>query len=466
MSSQPVTSTIHRIWPATAALLAFAIVTGTALFPSHTLVATCLLAAFLAGSLLSPFLMFGLYYAISQTVVGLQLPFLPVSLNQMVFMAFLGAIARQTLDRKLRIPNSWPLWSMIALGSIMTLSALTGVSNELGRMTAKSIVTLSIVSVALALLIKSKAEVQLVFWAFLIPTMLNGAVGAVEAILNTGFFETKVHLAEGFFRINGVSPNSIVLAQSCLFALPMALYLARHGRNRLQHMAAVFCAGFLLAITARTFNFQNLIIAPVIVVSAAALFRGQLARRLLLGCAVAALLAVPFLFPIMNARLQRIHSGTDESMRLRMDNAINAMQVYKSHPWFGAGLGSFPDAWWSVRSMDTYINQYEEIPRQQEVDQIYFLLLAETGIIGFAINIVFYLAMIAFIWRARAKHRNDPPVADFAAVLLIIWVQYLASGLTQDAIFHMRTWLLFGMSAALVNVVACRVPSDKPAQFP
>jgi O-antigen ligase len=434
---------------------------GFAFAPSAALIGSILLASFLFGMFVSPFLLFGLYYGISQTATSVRIPFVPVSLNQILFMAFLGAMASRWLTATVKIPRTWPFWAFITLAVLMTASAATGVSRELGLLTAKSIVTLSVVSASVALLATSLPKVRLVFWAFLIPTVLNGCVGMTEAVFNTGFFEMKLHFAQQYFRINGISPNSIDLAQACLFVFPMALYLARHGLERGERIAAGIVAAFLLLVVGRTFNLQNLLIVPVLVLAAAALFRGQMGRRIMVASIAAAILAGPFLIAPVSSRIERLATGeVDESMRLRQDNRANSMRVFRTYPLIGAGLGSYQDAWWPVRSMDTYYNQYEEIPRQQDVDFNYALLLAETGMLGFGIHLIFYISMIVMVWklRRRAFTNGQIPLQDFASVLLLLWLQYIVSGFTQDNIFHMRSWLIFAMSAALAQLIAAYHP--------
>lgn len=416
------------------------------------LTAICLSLA--AGFLAPVFVVFGLYYAVSQTVASVRLPLIPLSLNQMLFLGLMGSWVRCYLRGKIFFPQRAPMLAILSLAVFLITSALTGVSRELGLTAARTVVILFAASLAIASMEHSLPDLRRLFWAILHATVANGLVGMGEAILNRGIFDSSPHYLGGLFRINGICPNAIVFAHVCTFALPMALYLCRHCERPAGRSAAAISGGFLVMMIFRTLNLQSLLILPIILLAAAWLFRGTLAKRMLVGVAIVAVLAVPLVAPALSERLERMAQGqVDPSLRIRRDNRINAMEVFNARPLFGAGLGSYPNAWWPVRSFDTYYNQYEEVPRKQEVDFNYLRLLAETGVIGLALNMLLYVVLIVWLWQRRKRWllTGNSPAADFASVLLLLWVLYLMSSFTQDTILYIRTWLMLALTAIVLG---------------
>ena len=309
-------------------------------------------------------------------------------------------------------------------------------------------------------------------WAILLPTVANAGVALAESMVNHGIFDRRPDYFHGFFRVNGVAPNSIVFAHICLFAFPFALYLCRHGRQRWQRAAALAASFFLLAMTLRTFNRQSLLLMPIIVVGAAWLFRGRLGRWMLIGVAVGALATGPVIVPTVIARLQTFGQlGTDASFQIRRDNMINSMQLLKAYPWFGAGLGSFPDAWWHTRSLKTFYNQYEVTPRAQEVDMSYVRIAAETGWVGLGLNLIFYFLMTFYVWLVRRtiireSNTRFSPLADYLSILLLAWLFFLLTSAMQDTILYVRSWLMFGLTAGLSGLLGSRFVADERNHLP
>ncbi len=455
MASAPLPFSLDRRVAAMliAAAVGIGIAAGVQFSSAIGLMALIIAAA--VAFLCSPLFLFGLYYGVSQFTAGVHVPYLPISLNQALFLATFLSLSRWLLMGQLIRPRGWALWSMLALTLFLTISALTGYSHELGRIAAKTVITLALMSLAISSTLNSPARIRQFCWAILLPTLANGAVAMAESIVNHGIFDRRPDFFHGFFRVNGVAPNSIVFAHICLFALPFALYLCRHSTHRWQRAMALLSAFFLLALTLRTFNRQSLLLMPILILGAAWLFRGALGKWMLIGVAAGAVIAGPVIIPTVIARLQTFSQlGTDASFRIRRDNMINALQLLKEDPLFGAGLGSFPDAWWHVRSFRTFYNQYEVTPRVQEVDMSFIRLAGETGWTGLLLNIAYYLAMTMYVWRMRRRiiHQSsaaNSALIDYLSILLLAWLFFILTSAMQDTILYVRSWLMFGMTAGL-----------------
>ncbi len=108
---------------------------------------------------------------------------------------------------------------------------------------------------------------------------------------------------------------------------------------------------------------------------------------------------VIFLFLIILYSLFMIHNSTEESIVVRMALNESAITMWRQHPLFGVGLGNF------------LVRLPESIPTRQiyflqPVHNIYLLVLAETGVVGF---VLFFLLLWTSIKGlvVRIKERNE-----------------------------------------------------------
>jgi len=188
---------------------------------------------------------------------------------------------------------------------------------------------------------------------------------------------------------------------------------------------------------------------PVLVALAAWEYRGRLGQAMLAGMVAGVLVLGPTVGPTVVSRLTQLGSvRTDMSYRIRRDNLINAIQIFRSRTWLGCGLGGFPRAWWKTRSLDTFIMQYDWDWEAVEPDMNYVRLLAETGAVGLGLNLAFYAAMALLLWRRRRSLRSEGrrDEADFASAVLLTWALFLMASAIQDTSLYLRTWLTFGLT--------------------
>jgi O-antigen ligase len=425
---------------------------GLSLWPLWTLAALVPVLGLGLAFLCHPIAIFSVYYGLSLFTLGVRAPGFPLSLNQVFYLAFFGALLRWGLTRRLWLPRGWPLWATVALGTFLTGSAWCGGDEAAGRVAAKTAATLCVVSLAAAAVLTGQGRTRGLFWAIVAPTALSGFLALAEAAVGHDILGDARDYFGPLFRVNGFSPNAVVFAHTCMFALPFALWLARRGASRGERRLALGSAFFLLLLCVMTLNRQTLAMLGPIVLLAAWLFRGRLGRSLLLGAVLGAVVCGPVLVPAAARRMRTLSEfDSDPSFRIRRDNALNAWEIVKDRPWFGCGLGCYTEVWWETRSLETYYAQYEVDVRRQVPDMNYLRLAAETGLVGLGLNLLYYAAMMALVWRARrrALAAGRPAVADYASALLLGWAIFLLSSATQDTVLYLRTWLLFALSVPL-----------------
>ncbi len=136
----------------------------------------------------------------------------------------------------------------------------------------------------------------------------------------------------------------------------------------------------------------------------------------------------------------------------RMVYWLNGWNVFNQHPWLGVGLGNagffFPSlappmgwATFEIRNVLFYLNQ---LPN---VKSFWFRLLAETGIIGFAV----FISWIYMLFQsARFSHRSQNPVMKTLALAgQLALLAFIGEGFSIDSFAMPYLWVIAGVIAAM-----------------
>jgi O-antigen ligase len=106
------------------------------------------------------------------------------------------------------------------------------------------------------------------------------------------------------------------------------------------------------------------------------------------------------------------------------------LEMFKAHPWFGAGLGAF---------MATEAHNFS---RPLVIHSTPLWLLAEFGLIGSAV--FFCVGLYMFVYEVRGD------ASDRASVfLLMLLAGFFSTALVHDLLYQRAFWLLLGGALAL-----------------
>jgi hypothetical protein len=141
----------------------------------------------------------------------------------------------------------------------------------------------------------------------------------------------------------------------------------------------------------------------------------------------------------------------------RVAYTYSALEVYKESPLAGVGLGAsgfymydhLPD--WSMTTLTEIAEMLAPNSRvYPNPKNMYARLLAETGLIGFALFIIYLFSVLADALRAL---QGDTPFSRYLGMAaLYSWFAILIYNATQDSFATPNIWINFGILAGMTAV--------------
>lgn len=181
---------------------------------------------------------------------------------------------------------------------------------------------------------------------------------------------------------------------------------------------------------------------PFLLVLLAWLYRAQISRRLIVGCAVAMLAGVlllvvarpAFLFAPVAAAISNIQQFIDDpqpysSVGARLNLWYNSLQIWWQHPWFGTGLGDFEHD--NRALVAAGLSMSTAVERYGHAHSIFFDALATMGGVGL-LAMVTALFILPFRYLHRQWSRGAGREARFHALAgMFTVVAFAAFGLSE-----------------------------------
>ena len=181
---------------------------------------------------------------------------------------------------------------------------------------------------------------------------------------------------------------------------------------------------------------------------------------------IASLLVIAFFFLSQKGYFRQLWSSTASSLEeyiidnyagARIAYAWGAMEAFQAHPWTGVGLGA--SGFYIYQNLpDWALTTVPEIARQISPDNrlypnpknLYIRLLAETGLPGFALFLIFQLSILGSILPALHSQSN---VNRFTGVSgLFSWIAIVLYCFTQDTLATPNLWINLGILVGMSSL--------------
>ena len=266
---------------------------------------------------------------------------------------------------------------------------------------------------------------------------------------------------QGQLRAAGPIGETNRYGQILLVLLPFAVFLAKTESRTLRIVAlaagAVVFGGLLL-----TYSRGNLLaLCFAFVLMACWRFLG---RKQIVGGLVAACLLVLLIQPGVVSRMVTLDrlkflfvhggdtaEGPDSSAVRRYVENVAAWHVFLDHPVLGVGPGHFA-AYYS-NDYSSRVGLVEQT-HGYRAHNLYFEMLAETGLIGFTCFFGILIAIAGGLWKERRRlMRTYPGLAGTATAFLISLSAYAASAIFAHLSYQRYFWLLVALSSAALRII-------------
>ncbi len=341
-------------------------------------------------------------------------------------LAGLVLLVHGFLARRLRRPPRAALWwGLLVLWCIATLLWATDSDASLARLeTVVSLFALYLVAGSYRM---SDREVRRV----LMLAIVGGVAAALVVIYGygAGLVSNFGMVNRGTLVIGGRQSNANEQAATLLLPFSLALS-AMLSRGRSFSRLLAFGALALLTIAILLTMSRGGLIALAVLLFAY-LLRLKIRRRLLVPILLVAV-AIPFMPGEFFSRVEEAASSRGTG---RFDIWIAGLHLVKRHPILGVGIGDFPVAYDDVAGYAPIFRGYHFAAHNMYLD-----ILAETGIVGFAL-------FCGAIWsQMRTLRRAVSRSHDFGhlgiAIEAACW-GVLAMGCSGHIEWSKYTWLLW-----------------------
>jgi O-antigen ligase len=372
-------------------------------------------------------------------------------------------LGRGLAARSVRVTVPGPAWPLLVFVWVAALSLIGASSWADGVPEWLKWAEVALLYVAAAQILDRPLS-QWVIAALLAAGVLQAAIGAVQFWRQIGP-EAFVLLGR-FMRASGTFRQPNPYAGYLGYLAPVAVSLALLGlgrgigeRNGRALLAGLACAGAGLAIIAgigMSWSRGAWIALAAALLAVVGLYLAGLWRdrrgavavvgMVLFAVVIAATLGAGGIPPGITSRLADLGEylgGFDPARTEITDANFSVLErvahwrvglaMFADHPWLGVGIGNYAAAYGDYAPP----HWYEPLGHAHNIA---FHLLAETGFLGAAAFLVFWLALIVYAW--RRAWRGGPYLRALALGLVGVWVYLTIHGMFDNLfVQHMQLQL-------------------------
>ncbi len=304
---------------------------------------------------------------------------------------------------------------------------------------------LALLWLVLATTLDSPRWLRLAAAAFVAGAILSVAIGVAAGSLTDPETEGRLEGAAG-------DPN--FLAASLVPAIVLAGALVGGVRDALLRGAVVIAIPVLAAGLVMSQSRGGALAAAGTLLLALVAFKGK--RRHVAGFGLLAVGVAVGAFAATPAAWERI-TTLDPDGSGRSSLWTVAWRVTSDKPLAGVGLDNFVVVAGDYVREPGALTRVERIAENpQYVHNLYLHVLAETGIVGLALFLLFVAGCLRAAWVAadRFAARGDPSMETLARAVFVGAGSMLISALFLSSMVDQRMWVLFALGPALLAVAS------------
>jgi O-antigen ligase len=249
-------------------------------------------------------------------------------------------------------------------------------------------------------------------------------------------------------RPGGTVGNVNGFARYLGYVLPIASILMLTTRERKMFLLSLLAAlgGFLALILTQSRSVWGAYLIAILVALFFVLVRHLVTLRTLKRIGLALLIIAGFAFLYGGTVYKRLTGDDHGSAKSRLTTARVALEIINDHPVLGVGVNNY----------DSYIRQYwhvdDPFTKIAVVHNNYLLILAEIGVLGFAVFLWLLAAVLVRTvkaMRCRIKFFREVAVGLFASMVCFL-LAGLADGYKSSLTLMYLFWTVAAVAEALI----------------
>jgi O-antigen ligase len=329
---------------------------------------------------------------------------------------------------------------------LLSLLAVERLNLGIGKLT--TIAQLLVLVFATASVVRTRRDAERLAWVLLITTVISVQYGIVR------------YRAGASENVEGLSASRNSLGLFIAMCVPLVVYF--YYRSRLPVRIGLIVVGFLLLV-GEVLSYSRggfILFLTALILSFVLLAKGS---RLRLGLQLAALVMASF-YVVPNTYLARvrtivpsIEAGTD-TMGLRYQLWGISVRMIRDHPILGVGPGNY------LHQFMRYGGTIGLRRAPLVAHNSYLSVSVEMGLVGGALFAgIILVSVLTFVSvRRRALACGEVGLAHLASSFAISLVLFAICGAKGSLEDFKYLWMLFGLSAAMVGVVARHESATSP----
>ncbi len=299
--------------------------------------------------------------------------------------------------------------------------------------------------------------IRTTLWILLVLSIYYNITAVAEKYhLNFLIWPKYIIGIEGEFRGRSQGP----FLQAPLFGtvigmmLPIHLYFMATVRSNAARVLLV--VSLIVGLAGLYFTYtRGSWLAGIAALGATAVLNRKVYMRFLLPAVIIGVIVAVGVLGLAQDKFMKERVENENTIGSRLATAVTVFRVWRDAPVFGCGFFQY-------RNVREHYIEPVEIPgmpvirfvqfRHNAIHDIYLGPLAETGLVGTAMQLgIYVLIWRAFIRKYPRRSEDDEFAALLMPVLAGILVGYLVGGLAFDYRFFSVTGTLFMLSAAIID---------------
>jgi probable O-glycosylation ligase (exosortase A-associated) len=372
-------------------------------------------------------------------------------LNELPVAFIMGAAAVLTwllLDRRSPPPLMLVTVCMIGLAIWMTASLLWAEIPDRAWVKWDWAFKTMVFAAFIPLVIRSRVQIEAFAQTYVFSLAANFVPFGIKVLLSGGGYGQNLGLQAG----NSGLAEGGYLSTVCLMAVPMALFLGKHGKlvPRLPLMHLAYGCVAILAVVTAIGTYERSALIGMVVLGFYMFIRSR--RKLLFGSliAVAAIVVIVLAAKSWEARISTIDQYNKEGSALtRLLMWQWTLGFAASHP-FGGGFDAYGTSVIMMPPDDLHPGGYVQTGRAYH--SIYFEVLGDLGYPGLILFLTIIGSSLFNLIRLSRKCRKLPDlvwVADMSDAVQSGMLVFLTSGAFVGLAFQPPFWYFVAMGVCL-----------------